>query len=162
MKELEVWLKSIADGLKVMAEGIHTVAKMVEDMANAQAPKKPKKAKPAQVGKTKSAPKKVAKKVDDLSKAQVPGKPANAKLTRTRKAKPASTKPAKKLKPKGTGPLPATDQVLSVLKKSKTGVDNEKIAKQTGLDKKQVSNVIFRLKKSGKVKSVRRGVYKVA
>jgi len=55
--------------------------------------------------------------------------------------------------------MPATDQVLAVIQKSGNSVDNETIAKQTGLNKKQVSSALLRLKKYGKIKSVKRGVH---
>ena len=45
MKELEALFKSIADGLEAMAEGIHAIAKKVDDLAEGQAPEKSAKAK---------------------------------------------------------------------------------------------------------------------
>jgi predicted transcriptional regulator len=56
----------------------------------------------------------------------------------------------------------ATDQVLEVIRKSKSGMDNVTIAKQTGLNQKQVSSALLRLKKYGKIKSVKRGVHTAA
>jgi uncharacterized membrane protein len=65
----------------------------------------------------------------------------------------------KKAKPQVTKPMPATDQVLAVIKGSGDGVDNATISKETGLNQKQVSKALLRLKKYGKVKSVRQGVH---
>jgi predicted Rossmann fold nucleotide-binding protein DprA/Smf involved in DNA uptake len=129
MKEFEVLLKTVADGLEAMADGIHVIAKKVVAIAETQAQEKPSKIK---------------------------------KATRTRKAKPVSKKVTKKSKIKGTRPLPATEKVLKVIKKSKAGVDNVTIAKKTGLDRKQVANALSQLKKTGKVKSVKKGVHAVA
>ena len=42
---------------------------------------------------------------------------------------------------------------------SNGGVDNATISKQTGLNQKQVSSALHRLKKRGKVKSLKRGVH---
>jgi uncharacterized membrane protein len=128
MKDLDVLLKAVADGLEAMADGIHGIAKKVDGFAKAQAPKKPAKAKPAI--KTKA-------------------------VTPSRKA-------AKKAKSQGTKPLPATDKVLAVIRGSKDGMDNATISKQTGLNQKQVSSALLRLKKYGKVKSVKRGIHTVA
>jgi len=125
MNHLDALLKSIALGLDTMAEGIHSIAKMVDDMANAQAPKRPAKAKPAAKKKT----------VAPLKKAP------------------------KKAKPEGTKPQTAPDKVLEVIKGSNDGVDNATISKKTGLNQKQVSSALLRLKKYGKVKSVKRGVH---
>lgn len=129
MKEFEVLLKTVADGLEAMADGIHVIAKKVVAIAETQAQEKPSKIK---------------------------------KATRRRKAKPVSKKVTKKSKIKGTRPLPATEKVLKVIKKSKAGVDNVTIAKKTGLDRKQVANALSQLKKTGKVKSVKKGVHAVA
>ena len=125
MKELEALFKSVADGLEAMAEGIHTIAKKVDELAKDQAPEKPAKAKPAT------------------------GKKAGA----------SSRKATKKAKPQDTKPLPATDKVLEVIKGSNDGVDNQTIIKETGLNQKQVSSALLRLKKYGKIKSVKRGIH---
>jgi len=104
----------------------------------------------------------IAKKVDDLAEGQAPEKPAKAKPAAKKKTATPSRKAPKKAKPKGTKPLPATDKVLEVIKGSKDGVDNATISEETGLNQKQVSNALLRLKKAGKVKSVKRGVHTIA
>jgi predicted Rossmann fold nucleotide-binding protein DprA/Smf involved in DNA uptake len=103
----------------------------------------------------------IAKKVDDIAKAQSPNKPAKAKKTAKRKAKPASKKFTQNGRPRVKGPLTATEKVLKIVKQSKAGVDNATIAEKTGLDRKQVANALSQLKKTGKVKSVHRGVHTV-
>ncbi len=101
----------------------------------------------------------IAKKVDGLAKDQAPEKPTNAKPAAKKKAATPPRKATKKGKPRGTKPLPATDQVLEVIKGSGDGVDNATISKETGLNQKQVSSALLRLKKAGKIKSVKRGVH---
>ena len=163
MKELEVWLKSIATGLSVLAEGIQTIAKMVDDMAKAQVPEKPEKTKPVPPRrKARPTSKRVAKKVDEIAKAQAPKRPSKAMPASKRKAKPTPPKVTKKAIPKGFLTLPATEKVLKVIKRSKKGVSNETISKKTGLKKNQVANALSQLKKTGKIKSIKRGVHKVA
>lgn len=85
----------------------------------------------------------IAKKVDDLAKGQAPEKQAKAK-------------------PQGAKPLPATDKVLEAIKGSGAGMNNATISKETGLNQKQVSSALMRLKKYGKIKSVKRGIHTVA
>jgi predicted Rossmann fold nucleotide-binding protein DprA/Smf involved in DNA uptake len=104
----------------------------------------------------------IANMLNDMAKAQTPEKTEKAKPTPERKSKPVSSKVTKKAKPMGPKPTPAIKIVLSVIKRSKDGVDNETISKKTGLKKNQVSNALSQLKKTGKIKSVKRGVHKVS
>jgi predicted Rossmann fold nucleotide-binding protein DprA/Smf involved in DNA uptake len=128
MKDLDALLKTIADGLAAMADGIHAMVKKVDNLAKGQAPKKPAKAKPA-----------TKKKVATHSK-----------------------KSANKVKPQGIKHMPATDKVLEAIKRSGDGMNNATISKETGLNQKQVSSALMRLKKYGKIKSVKRGIHTVA
>jgi predicted Rossmann fold nucleotide-binding protein DprA/Smf involved in DNA uptake len=101
----------------------------------------------------------IAKKVGELAKDQAPKKVARTKTAIKKKtAAPVGTT-KKKAKPQVTKPMPATDQVLAVIKGSGDGVDNAKISKETGLNQQQVSSALLRLKKYGKVKSIKRGVH---
>jgi predicted Rossmann fold nucleotide-binding protein DprA/Smf involved in DNA uptake len=104
----------------------------------------------------------IAKKVDDLAKGQAPKKPAKAKPATKKKTATPSRKATKKASLQGTKPIPATDKVLEVIKAAEDGVDNATISKETGLNQKQVSSALLRLKKYGKVKSVKRGIHTVA
>ena len=101
----------------------------------------------------------IAKKVDDLAKGEAPEIPAKAKPAAKQKAVAPSRKAPKKAKPEGTEAQTAPDKVLEVIKGSRDGVDNQTIMKETGLNQKQVSSALLRLKKYGKVKSVKRGVH---
>lgn len=56
-------------------------------------------------------------------------------------------------------PASAVDTVLGVIKRSKKGVNTASIMKKTGYDRKKVANIIFKLKKQGKIKSETKGVY---
>ena len=131
MKDLDALLKAVADGLETMAEGIHAIAKKVDDLAKGEAPEKPTKAKPA----------------------------AKRKAVVKKKTVAPSRKAPKKTKPEGTKAQTAPDKVLEVIKGSGNGVDNATISKETGLNQKQVSSALLRLKKYGKIKSVKRGVH---
>ena len=92
--------------------------------------------------------------VDNVTIAKQTGLNAEPEKMKTETPQKKATKKAKPQAPKA---MPATDQVLEVIQKSKTGVDNVTISKQTGLNQKQVSSALLRLKKYGKIKSVRTG-----
>ena len=134
MKAMEVWLKSVAISLNSLAEAIQTIAKTVDDMSKIQAP--------------------------ETSATERSETKRTAKPTPKTKSKAAPQKAKKKARPRGKMTVPATKKVLRVIKQSKKGVDNETIAKKSGLGRKQVTNAISQLKKTGKVKSVKRGVHK--
>ena len=92
---------------------------------------------------------KIAKKVDKIGKAKVAKKP---------KPKPR-VKPAKKRVAKKATKVTAIDAVLSVVKKSKKGVDTAILKKKTGFVERKIWDVVNRLKKQGKIKSKGKGVY---
>jgi hypothetical protein len=54
-----------------------------------------------------------------------------------------------------------TDQILSAIQKSSTGVTVGTLRKKTGLESKQVSNIVFRLLKQKKIVKKDRGVYAI-
>lgn len=57
--------------------------------------------------------------------------------------------------------LTATDMVLGVIKRHKSGVGFKKIKAETGFEEKKIRNIIFRLDKLGKIKRIDRGIYTV-
>jgi nucleoside 2-deoxyribosyltransferase len=118
MKDFDVALKAVAEGLRTIAQGMGKIAEKLEDSA----PKKQPKAKPARTAKTKPAPKKA---------------------------------PAKKTVKTAT----AADTVLAIINRSKEGVDSATLAEKTGFDNKKIANIVFKLRKQGKVKSAGRGVH---
>ncbi|MCP4669101.1 MAG: hypothetical protein GY849_22420 [Deltaproteobacteria bacterium] len=94
---------------------------------------------------------KMTKRLDRLEKS-ISKTPAKA----APKKKAAAKKPAaKKAKKKVT----ATDTVLSMIKRSKNGVDTATLRKKTGYDRNKIQVIIYRLKKQGKIKTADRGVY---
>ena len=101
----------------------------------------------------------IAKKVDELAKGEAPEKPTRAKPAVKKKAGTPPKKAPKKDKHVGTKAQTAPDKVFDVIKGSSGGVDNQTITRETGLNQKQVSSALLRLKKYGKVKSLKRGVH---
>lgn len=180
MNPYDKWLKSIAIGLETMAKGINSIAEAIYDMTNAQASEEPAEAEqklmkaetPPSTAKEKAKPqdtkampatdqvveiiKKSETEVDNVMIAKQTALNAGSEKMKTQTSQKRDTK---KAKPQVSKTTPATDQVLKVIQKSKSGVDNVTIAKQTGLNQKQVSSALLRLKKYGKIKSVKRGVH---
>ena len=180
MNPYDTWLKSIAIGLETMAKGINSIAEAIYEMTNAQASEeqaeaeqKPMKTEtPPSTVKEKAKPqgtkampatdkalegsKKSETGVDNVTIAKQTGLNAEPEKMKTETLQKKATK---KAKPQASRTMPATDQVLEVIQKSKTGVDNVTISKQTGLNQKQVSSALLRLKKYGKIKSAKRGVH---
>jgi|LGVF01.1.fsa_nt_gb membrane protein involved in colicin uptake len=102
---------------------------------------------------------KLIKAVDKLEKGQGAKKAkttakatakATAKTTRKAPAKKAAGKPAEST---------ATDQVLGIIMRSKDGVDVPTLVKKTGLEEKQIRNIVFRAFKQERIKRAGRGSY---
>jgi len=119
MKESEIFLKTVVDGMKSMARGIEVLAEKLDVIAKSQKDEKVK-AKPARKAQAKAKKKPVAKKEK---------------------------------------PTTAVDTVFAIIKRSKKGVDTAILVEKTGYDKKKIANLVYKLKKQGKIKSVGKGVY---
>ena len=55
-----------------------------------------------------------------------------------------------------------SDQVLEILGKSKSPMTYAQLKESSGFDEKSLRNVIYRLNKLGRIKTVRRGQYTIA
>ncbi len=133
MKEMQSLLKMVSDGLKTLAQGVEAIAEKVDEAAKTKSAGKAK-------GKKQPAPVKKAKSV-------------------SKKAK-AVKKPAPKVaKKKAVKPATAVDTVLNIIRRSKKGVNTAAIKAKTGYDQKKVANIIFKLKKQGKINAMQKGVY---
>ena len=75
------------------------------------------------------------------------------------KAKPVKAKAVKKTPVKKTKPATAVDTVLAIIKRYKKGVSNAALMEKTGYNQKKISNLVFKLRKQGKIKTVTKGVY---
>ena len=96
---------------------------------------------------------KIAKKLDKLAKPKVAKKPK-----RKPKAKPKA-KLRKRPVAKKTARLTASETVLSIIKKSRKGVDNATLRKETAFEGRKIRDILYRLKKQRKIKSPRTGFY---
>ncbi|MBW1692970.1 MAG: hypothetical protein JRJ41_02185 [Deltaproteobacteria bacterium] len=122
MKEIDVFLKTVVEGMKAMAQGIEVLSE----------------------------------KLDTIAKSRVGGK---VKAKSARKAPPSKPKKSvvKKAAPKK--PTTAAETVLKIIKRSKKGVSPATISEKTAFDPKKVHNIVYKLKKQGKIRSVGRGLY---
>ena len=129
MKKVQTQLKTVAKTLAGLAEKIEKLNAML----GATPAKKAAPAKKKAAGTKKKAA------------------PAKKKVAAKKKA------PAKKAT--AAGKETVLDSVLSVIGKSKDGVDIASLKSQTGLESRQLSNALYKLTKKGMIKSKSRGVY---
>ena len=99
----------------------------------------------------------LSKKVDKIivaaSKLEKPETVKKKPVKKVAGKKPAAKKPVK---------LTAADTMFGVIKRSKKGVGIAELMKKTEFDQKKTYNIIYKLNKQGKIKSVEKGVYKKA
>jgi DNA replicative helicase MCM subunit Mcm2 (Cdc46/Mcm family) len=138
MKEIEKILKTVSDGLKLASQGILSLAEKVNEAAKA-------------MGATeKSAVKRTA----------AAGKPKTE--TKTSKKGKAGVKAIRTEKAAGVQSKTAIDTVFDIVKKSSTPVGTAALREKTGFESKKIANVLYKLKKQGKIKSAGKGVYTIA
>ena len=103
--------------------------------------------------------KKSAKVTKKTVKKKKPLSPAPEKT----KAKTATGKSGKKTAAKQTAPGKKAESVFAtvvgIVRKSKKGVTIALLREKTGFDDNQIRNCIYRAKKQGKIKNLKRGVY---
>lgn len=99
---------------------------------------------------------KIAKKLSKIEKAKTPKKTkAGVKVKIKVKKKAVARKaPAKK-----AARVTASYTVLTLIKKSQKGIDTTTLKEKTGIKDTYLQNIIFRLRKQGKIKSAGRGIY---
>ena len=98
--------------------------------------------------------KSLEKVASDLMKAAKDAEKLAGKL----EAKPAKTA-AKKVSKKTAIQPTATDTVYKVIARLKKGANMAAIKQKTGYDNKKIHNLVYKLKKQGKIKSETKGVY---
>jgi ATP-dependent Clp protease ATP-binding subunit ClpA len=130
MKELDMLIKTVADGLKSMAQGVEKLAGKVES---------------------------ISKSLDGSVKQKAPAKPK--RKVSAKPTKKATRKTSKKQAADKSKPITAAETVLTVIKRSKKGVDTNTLMKKTGYDRKKVANIVYKLKKQNEIKATAKGVY---
>lgn len=164
MKEINIVLKSLSDGLKAIAKSMEAVAKQVDSLATAKPQAKAAKKAPA---KKATSPRKPA------ARKPAARKPAARKPAARKPAarKPASRKSAPKSKVVKKAParavkknsaakrVTAVDTIFGLISRSKKGVSVGTLKSKTNFNDKKIANIVYKLKKQGKVKSISKGLY---
>ena len=130
MKNLKKNLQTVNTELKALAKNVDGIVATLDKLEKPKVAKKPK----AKAVKRKPVKKTVAKKV--AVKKRTVKRPAAKKTTKT-----------------------VIDTVLAMIRRSKKGVNTAALMKKTGFSVRQIHSNVYKLKKQGKVKSVKKGVY---
>jgi len=77
----------------------------------------------------------------------------------TVKAKPMKKAAVKKPAAMKTAKLSATDTVLRIIKRSRKGVDIDKLKEKSGFEGQKLYSIVYVLKKQGKIKAAEKGIY---
>ena len=126
-------MKEIQNLLKMVSDGLKTLAQGVEA---------------------------IAEKIDEAAKTKSTGAATRNKPSApVKKATAAKKAPPKAVRKQAAKPATAVETVLTIISRSKKGVDTATIRAETGYNQKKVSNMIYKLKKQGKIKSIQKGVY---
>lgn len=96
----------------------------------------------------------LAKKVEKMAGLFAPSPKASAPVKQKKRV--AKKKAAPKSKPQTP-----TDQVLTIMKRFKKGITVGLLREKSGLSEKQISNIVHRACKKGRIKRIERGVYSV-
>ncbi len=129
MKKLKKNLEAISKALNGLAQKVDKLQEQIGEQTEPTKKPKPKAVKAKAVKKT--AVKKVA------AKKAAPKKAASKKVA----------------------PATAADTLLTIIKRSKKGFGTAALMEKTGYNQKKIANLVFKLKKQGKIKSVNKGVY---
>ena len=131
MRDLDKILKAVADGLKSLAQGLDSVSAKLDTMASNRAP---------QAGKPKTA--------------AAPAKARKAPKPAPREKAAAAAKP-----PRTRSAATATTEVLEMIAASADGIGTQALKSRTGFDEKKIHNIVYKLKKQGKITTRSKGVY---
>jgi predicted Rossmann fold nucleotide-binding protein DprA/Smf involved in DNA uptake len=81
------------------------------------------------------------------------------RLEKAQVAKKPKAKAVKKAVAKKPTRVSSSDTVLAIIKRSKKGVDTVALRKKTGFEGRKIGDIIYRLKKQGKIKTEGKGLY---
>lgn len=103
----------------------------------------------------------VAQRIEELSEIIGNLQKANPSKPKTVRKKAPAKKKAATEKPSSKKPAKKTDRdvVLGFVQRTKKGINTATLVKKTGFNQKKITNIIFQLKKQGKIHSPERGVY---
>lgn len=133
MSEYVEFLRNLAEMLKSFGKVVDELGEKVDELADLQI-----KPKPDKNVRPKPPPKLEAKPVEKAAEPEIEKAPAKEKA------------------------VSATEAVLNLIQKSRKGISVSAIKEKTGFDSRKVNGIVYRLKKSGKIQNVKKGVYKKA
>ncbi len=81
------------------------------------------------------------------------------KLEKAQASKKPKAKAVKKAVAKKPTRVSASETVLTIVKRSRRGVDKATLINKTGFEDKKIRDITYRLRKQGKIKSERKGIY---
>jgi hypothetical protein len=139
-------MRKLKKDLEVILKALNGLAQKVQKLQERIGEDK----KPTKKPKAKAVKKKAVKKAPAR---KVAVKKAPVKKVAVKKAAPM------KAASKKIAPATAADTVLAIIKRSKKGVGTAALMEKTGYNQKKISNLVFKLRKQGKIKTVDRGVY---
>lgn len=154
MKEFDIFIQSLSDGLKAFAKGVETVAGQLDDFVQSQAQADEEEEKRRSKEESAAAP--LEKK--NRSKESEPA-PTEAPSAGVSSPEASSVKESPKETPMDAQSLSATETILQRILRSKNGVDIDTLVKETGYDRRKIYNIIYRLKNREQVKNKSKGVY---
>lgn len=148
MKQLKKEMKDVLKDLKQLTKRAESIATKLDKLEKAS------KAKPAAKPKAKKAPAKKTTKAKAVAKKKAPAK---KKVVAKKKASAKKEAVAKR----GQA-MSASDTILKIIQSRKTPIDTATLKKRTGFKDNNIRMIVYRLKKRGEIKSVRKGVYQKA
>jgi hypothetical protein len=174
--EVQKLLKILSEGLKTLARGVEVIAERIIDSARDKSAAAPQSKKPSVSlksfqGESKSATeaKEPAPEAAEpiVKKAAEPVEKKAAEPVEKKAAEPVEKKAVVPAKKKVSGPakkktakrVTAMGTVLNIIGSSETGVNTAAIREKSGYEQKKVSNIVYKLKKQGKITAVKKGVY---
>jgi predicted Rossmann fold nucleotide-binding protein DprA/Smf involved in DNA uptake len=81
------------------------------------------------------------------------------KVDKAQAVKKPKAKAVKKAVAKKPTRVSSSDTVLAIIKRSRKGVDTVALRKKTGFEGRKIGDIIYRLKKQGKIKTEGKGLY---
>ena len=97
----------------------------------------------------------IVKKVEKLEKKVTAKKTKIKSIPKPKSRDKATSKPVKRT----SGRVTATSTVLSIIENRKRGIDTAGLRTKTGFDERKIWNIINILKRQGKIKSKKTGIY---
>ena len=156
MEQLKKEMKDVLKDLKQLTKRAERIATKLDKLEKSSKAKPAAKAKP----KAKTTPaKKTVKKKAPVKKKAVAKKKAPVKKKAVAKKKAPAKKKAVAKKAKA---MSASDTILKIIRSRKSAIDTATLKKRTGFKDNNIRMIVYRLKKRGEIKSVRKGVYQTA